>query len=119
MTTETWYRGETIQKLLTVATDGELRDLTSAGLELEVKALPGNADPALISLAIGSGIELRSQSGATLGQADITITSAQVDGLAPGVYWYDVVAILPGTPAIRKYVVPPTKVIVAAVVNRP
>lgn len=118
MTTETWYRGETIDKVLTVATDGELRDLSVAtGIELQVKSAPDADDPPLISLAIGYGITLRAQSGATLGQADVTISSAQVDALAPGVYYYDVAVDFPGPE--RKYVVKPTKVIVKGVVNRP
>lgn len=113
-TTETWYRGATIKKLLTVVTDGEPRDLTTATVELQVKADLGAADPPLIALAIGEGITLRDQT-TDPGLADIVISSEQTDGLTPGTYWFDVVAVFGSE---RYYVVEPTKVILAPVVNR-
>lgn len=116
--TETWYRGQTVRKVLTVSTDGEARSLADAtAVELQVKSALGGADPAPIALAIGSGITLRDQDDQP-GVADVVITSAQTQALTPGVWWFDVVVVWPA-PAERAYVVPPTKVIVAAVVNPP
>lgn len=115
---ETWYRGASVRKVLTVSTDGEPRSLADAtAIELQVKSQPGGADPAPIALAIGSGITLRDQDDEP-GVADVVITSAQTQSLTPGVWWFDVVVEF-ASPAERAYVIPPTKVIVAAVVNPP
>jgi len=116
--THVWYRGETRAFVLTVSVGGEAQDLTAAvDIELQLKAAPGDADPPLASMSVGSGITLRPQSGATLGQADIVLPYNWLTGDATpaGLYYYDVVAIFPGP--IRRYVVKPTKVIVRAVVN--
>ncbi len=116
--TETWYRGQTVRKVLSVSTDGEARTLADAtSVELEVKSALGGPDPAPIALGIGTGITLRDQDDEP-GVADVVITSAQIQTLTPGVWWFDVVVVWP-SPAERAYVVPPTKVIVAAVVNQP
>ena len=113
----TWYRGETRSLVLTVTVDGSAVDLSGVTeIEYQLKAAAGDPDPALISLSIGDGIVLRAQSGATLGQADITISSTMADALAPGVYVEEVVAVFPGD--IRKYVIPPRNVDVVPVVNR-
>jgi hypothetical protein len=77
MTTPVWYRGETINYVLTVTVDGAAYDLTTAtAIELQLKAGPGSADPALASLSLAGGeIVRRTQSGTTLGQADVEIPS--------------------------------------------
>lgn len=114
-----WLRGETRELVLTVFDlDNEPRDLTSAlSIEYRVKTAPGAPDPALISLALGSGITLRTQSGTTLGQADIEISSAATGALTPGAYYEEVALTLPGTPAVRKYVLGPRKFFVDATLN--
>lgn len=118
MSTPVWYRSETQRKVLTVVRDGELRNLNEASaIEYQIKSAPGAADPPLVAIAIGTGITLRAQTGATLGQADILVTSAQVDSLAPGTY-YEEVAVA-WTDGDRTYPVPPRKFILSAVVNRP
>lgn len=120
MSTPIWYRSETQELVLTYVEDGALLNLSTAtSIEFQVKAAPDTADPPLISLAIGSGITLRPQTGDTLGQADIVVTSAQVDALAPGTYYYEVAVVWPAPNARRKYPVPPTKFILRGVVNRP
>lgn len=120
-TPQIWLRGETRELVLTVFDlHNELRDLTSAtAIEYQVKTAPGAPDPALVSLALGSGITLRTQSGVTLGQADIAVSSAATDALAPGTYYEEAVLVLPGTPPLRKYVLGPRKFFVNDVVNRP
>jgi hypothetical protein len=120
-TPQIWLRGETRELVLTVfGADNELRDLGAAlAIEYQVKAAPGAPDPALISLAIGSGITLRAQSGATLGQADIAVSSAATDALTPGTYYEEAVLVLPGTPPVRKYILGPRKLFLDDVVNRP
>jgi len=120
MISPVWYRGETVNYVLTVTTDGVAEDLTAAtGIEMQLKATPGAADPALASLSIGSGITLRAQSGTTLGQADIVIPSNWLTGAGTpaGTYYFDIVVIFPSS--VRRYVVKPTRVIVRDVVNQP
>lgn len=118
---KTWLRGETQELVLTVFDAlGEARDLSTAtAIEYQVKALAGAPDPPLIALALGSGITLRPQADATLGQADVVVSSALTDALAPGTYYEEAVLVLPGTPPIRKYVIGPRKFFVSDVVNRP
>jgi hypothetical protein len=118
--TQTWYRGESRELVLTISVDGEAVDLSSAlAIEYQLKEAPGAADPPLIALALGTGISLRPQSGATLGQADVAIPYTATDVLTARTYYEEVAAMFPGTPPIRRYVVPPRKVFVLDVVNRP
>lgn len=118
MTTPTWYRGETIDYVLAVTTDGEPDSLSVAtAIELQLKAAPGGSDPALVSLGIGTGITPRAQTGTDIGVADVQIPSAALAAVPAGVYYYDVVVIW--NDGTRKYVVKPTKVLVRDVVNAP
>jgi hypothetical protein len=121
LTTPVWYRGETINYVLTVTVDGAAYDLTTAtAIELQLKAGPGSADPALASLSLAGGeIVRRTQSGTTLGQADVEIPSTWLTGVGTpaGTYYFDVVVVFPGP--IRRYVVKPRKVVVRDVVNPP
>jgi hypothetical protein len=64
---------------------------------------------------VGAGIVLLTQTGATLGQADATITSADTD-IDPGLYWLDVVTVIG---AVRTHVIPPREFTVLPVVNPP
>lgn len=116
-----WKRGETQELVLTVfGADGLARDLTTAlAIEYQVKTAPGAPDPAPIALELGTGITLRPQTGMTLGQADVVVSSALTDALAPGTYYEEAVLVLPGTPPLRKYVLGPRKLFVLDVVNRP
>lgn len=85
------YRGQTARFVLTVVDeDGDRYDLTAATLYLRIKASVSDADPALIELATGTGITNKVQSGATLGQADVVITGAQMATLTGINYYYDV-----------------------------
>lgn len=112
-----WLRGETRSLVLTVTVDGEPQDLTAAtAIEYQLKASVGDPDPALISLSIGAGITLREQAGANLGVADIVVSSALADTLAPGTYAEEVVTVFPGD--VRRYLVGPRLVKVLGVVNR-
>ncbi len=120
--TPVWKRGETREMTLTVFdAGGAARDISSAtAIEYQVKTAPGAADPPLIGLSLGSGVTIRSpQTGQNEGRADVVVSSALTDLLAPGTYYEEAVLVLPGTPPIRKYVLGPRKIIVAEVVNRP
>jgi len=108
------YRGDALDLRLTVTDDTDQRvNLTGVELELQVKPTLGGADPPTISKAVDSGIALLAQSGATLGQADIAFSSADLD-ITPGRYWLDVVRDPTGA---RAHVVPPVEFTVRAAVN--
>ena len=117
-TTPIWNRAETQTKILTVVEDNALANLgDAAAIEYQVKAAPDAADAPLISLAIGTGITLRTQAGATKGQADIVVPSAAVDALAPGIYYEEVCVVWDD--GRRTYPIPARKILVRGVVNRP
>lgn len=123
------FLGESTVLLLTVVDDdtGDRFDLsTFAAIEWEVKAADGDADPALISKAIGSGITLRPQSGTTLGQAEIAIATADTTTANPdwpaapanvGVFRHDLIGIDGG--GDRTVLVPPSDFTVNPGVNLP
>lgn len=107
------FRGDTLDLVLTVTDDAdEPVDLTGAAIVLTVKPNPGDAD-ATFTRTVGTGITLRAQSGDTLGQADIAITSANT-GVAPGLYYLDVVVTLAGK---TQHVVEPVEFTIGATVN--
>lgn len=84
-------------------------------LEFEVKVRPGAADPALIHKALGSGVAILTQSGATLGQYTVTLVPADFTSVPGGMYWLDVCAVF--ADATRQYLVKPQTVFVKDVVN--
>lgn len=92
------YRGDSATLRLTVTDDEDARvDLTGATIELQVKAALGDADPALITASVGSGITLRDQTDdEEIGQADIALTSANTNR-TPGLFYLDVVVEVSGT----------------------
>lgn len=102
------FAGETIEQTLTVVDEdsGDRTDLTSAvSIAFKVRTTEGGADPALITLGIGTGVTLEPQSGLTIGQAKIVFTAP-----AAGTYWYHAEVTMPGP---KMFVaVPPTKFIV-------
>jgi len=112
------YRGDSFTFRLTVTDDKdppEPVDLTGIAIEFEVKPVLDGPDPALIRKTIGAGIALLTQSGDTLGMADVTGSSADTD-IAAKIYWLDVVTIAGG---IRTHVIGPRMFIVDPVVNAP
>lgn len=119
--------GEALRLLITVedGDTGELFDLSVfADLELEVKVADGDGDPALLAKSIGSGVTVLPQTGATLGQAEIAITTTDTSTTpwpaAPGnigVFRYDVVGI--DGAGERTILVPPSDFIVSPGVNLP
>lgn len=109
-------RGDSLTLRITVTDDADAPiDITGFVLECQVKPSLGAADPPTIALAVGTGIVLLAQTGATLGQADITFTSVQTD-IADGLYWLDVVTVSGG---VRTHVIRPRAFVVGAVVNAP
>jgi len=112
----TIYAGDSATYRLTVTDDADARvDLTGAAIEFQVKPTLGGADPPAIAKAVASGITLLAQSGDTLGQADITISSVD-SNLTPKLYWLDVVVMLSGG---RAHVIAPREYTIAPVVNGP
>lgn len=113
------YRGDAAPLRLTVTDDeDEPLRLTGATIEVQVKAALGDADPPVIAKAIGTGVTILTQSGDTLGQADIDITGGAGGDTdkAPALYWLDVVVVLAG---VRGHVIAPREFTIAPVVNGP
>ncbi len=79
MSTLTITQGDTYEFPVTVTdqVSGAPIDLTGASLYLTVKQRPSDADPGLCQLTIGQGITLLTQSGGTLGQANVRFSPAQ------------------------------------------
>ena len=102
---------------VTKADDSGRQDLTGATMEFQVKTAPGVADPALISKSVGAGITLLAQAGATLGQADLALASADTSGATTpaGKYSYDLVATIGGK---RRVIIPPSDFTLKDVVNQ-
>ena len=109
-------QGESRMYTLTVKDgNGVLVNLTpTSALEFQVKANPGDTDPPLVAKAIGTGVTILTQSGATLGQATIQLDPGDTSAIDPGLYAYDVVLVLSGK---RYYVVPASDFEIVAVVN--
>ncbi|HUS27550.1 MAG TPA: hypothetical protein VMZ53_03550 [Kofleriaceae bacterium] len=84
-------------------------------LEFQIKSDVEAADPALVSKSLVGGITLLTQSGDTLGQAEIEIDPADTQSITPGVYKYDVVAVF--TNAKRVFVIKPSDLQLYGVVN--
>lgn len=82
MSTLTVYRGVAWQRLLTVTRDdtGAGKDLTGATIEFNARRDFGDAIDDF-TLTVGSGITLLAQSGDTLGQATVDISTIISSGL--------------------------------------
>ncbi len=123
----TLWRGESRSLLLTIVdpTTALPVDLTELGgtyelaaCEFEVKAAVEDGDPALVSKTIANGgVVVLPQTGDTLGQVRVGIAPGDWATVAPGLYWYDVVAVLAS--GARLYVVKPSKLHLKGVVNQP
>lgn len=111
------YQGDTADFLLTVTDDAGGRiDLSSATIELQVKAEVNDPDPPLISKSVGAGWTLLDQTAPlTKGQATCSLTTPETSITAKR-YMLDVVVVVAGQ---RAHVVPPHVFIIGAVVNGP
>ena len=76
MSTLTVYKGVLWQRTLTVTRDdtGAGKDLTAATIEVLVKR-DYDDDAAAFTLGVGTGVTLLAQTGATLGQATVEIST--------------------------------------------
>ncbi len=115
----TFWRGETRTLRLTVTDDADARvDLTAAtAIEFQIKSAPGAADPALVAKALGDGVTLLTQTGETIGQADIVIAqgdTTDATAMPAGVYWLDAVVVLGG---VRSLVQQPLQMFLRDTVN--
>jgi hypothetical protein len=111
------YKGEDKSFILTFTDEnGDRIDLTPfTAIEFEVKVKAGDADPALISKTLGAGITKLTQSGLTLGQAQLDVDGPDTSGLTARLHKYDVVAI--DGSAQRHTVIPPNDFDLREVVN--
>lgn len=109
MSDNTIYRGLDWQRTLTVTkeSDGTARDLTGATVTFSLKRHTTDA-AALVTLTVGSGITLLTQSGATLGQATVFLAATAID---PGNYIFDV-HVTPAGETVPQMAIPPTKIAV-------
>lgn len=112
MSSPTIYKGQTWKRRLTVTNqkDGTPYDLTGASISFRGKHRTSD-DTALVDLAIGTGIALLTQSGDTLGQADITIDggiSSAFDDSVDSLVCAAIVVLLTDTEP--KIVLPPFRV---------
>jgi hypothetical protein len=75
---------------LTVFDEADERvNLTNHGVSFRVKQTLADASAA-IAKTVGSGVTLLTQSGDTLGQAEVEITPADLTAMAPGLYVFEV-----------------------------
>lgn len=110
------YRGDAARYRLTVTDDADARvDITGATIEVQVRTALGAVDPPSIGKSVGSGITILTQSGDTLGQADVVFASGDTN-IAPALYWIDVVITLAGD---RVHIVAPREYTISSVVNAP
>lgn len=114
------HQGEARQPTVTVfKPDGNIQNLSGAIVEYQVKPNVGDPDTELLIGKVSPiGITILDQTvgGDTEGQLKITLDPADTRNIAPGVYYYDVVVILPGFD--RSYIVNPSPFIVLSVVNQ-
>lgn len=111
---------KTLLLTLTDRSTGERLNLTDyEAIELQVKPKDGDLDAPILTKALGAGITLLTQSGDTLGQAHVTIDSADTpgDGANAGIYRFDVVVV--DENGKRRTVYGPADWIIEDVVNTP
>lgn len=106
----TIYKGQTWVRRLTVTNvaTGAPYDLTGSSISFRGKHRTSDASP-LVSLALGSGVTLLTQAGATLGQADVTIDGSISAGFNVDSLICAAIVVLP-TDVEPKIVVPPIRV---------
>jgi len=94
---KTIFRGQTASFVITVTDEGGVRfDLTGSTLYMRIKQSVSDPDPAIVELLTGTGIVHRNQTAsATVGQADIVVTSAQTKLLTNQNNVYDVWLVKP------------------------
>lgn len=111
------YSGEDKTFLITVIDSaGNPTDLTPyTALEFEVKPQAGDPDPALISKTLGSGLTLLAQTGDTLGQAHLKISSVDTVGQS-GTFECDLIGV--DGAGDRQVLMPPSPFVIFNVVNQ-
>ncbi len=102
------YKGVAWRRRITVTREdtGDAVDLTGLDVALNIKRRSGEA--ALISLAVGTGITLLAQSGATVGMADVEVPADDSVGLEVAAHVFVVLVD-------DQIALPPTKLPVRAV----
>ena len=87
----------TSKDLIVEGTNPEGRlDLTTSTVYYTWKNFAGDINPAKLALFTGTGIVHAVQSGATLGDATITVLFGDIAGLTPGEFHRDVWAVQAG-----------------------
>lgn len=112
----TIFRTETTEFTAPLALDGAPLDLGAvSALELEVKARPGDDDPALVHLDLSSGIVPLPPDINGLVVAAVSFTPARWEDVPAGVYYFDLKAIVDGQP---KLVIKPMRLYLKDGVNQ-
>lgn len=120
-----FYRGQAETLTVTVTADGDAVAIDAgsyqvSAIEYTLRAgqLEDSGSPA-ITKTLGAGIELAVQSGDTLGQAVVTLTTVDTAALTPGLYYEQVAVVFTAAPGQYVYVVPPQRRIVYGAVKVP
>jgi hypothetical protein len=87
-------------------------DLTDHEIRFRVAASLGGAVE--LTRTVGDGIELLTQSGDTIGQADLTLTPAETSSLAVGLHVYEVRITTPSPASIVHSAIEPSDLVVEA-----
>lgn len=110
MSALTIYKGRTWQRRLTVVdvNTGAPTSIAGATIEFRVKKHTNDPDPPVIVLGVGTGITILTQSGGTLGQADLQVLGTDSAVIPEDVYVAAAVVTLNGQ-TLPHVVVPPFK----------
>lgn len=105
--TLTIYKDRSWRRILTVRDQaGDAVSLTGATITVRVKPRTTSPDPPTLELTIGAGITLLTQSGATLGQAQLDLSPSDTAGIDAGLYVLDGQVVLSGDPFVHEAVPP-------------
>lgn len=108
MSSLTIYKDRSWKRRLTVTdpNTGLPADLTGATIVFRVKPHTYSPDPPTIELTVGAGITLLTQSGATLGQADLDLSPSDTVAIEEALYVCDCKVTLNGQTFVHEVVVP-------------
>jgi hypothetical protein len=118
------FRGEAKTLVVTIKVDGEAVDIQSGAyavqtLKYELNNALNDLDSVAVTKTLGAGVTLLPQSGDTLGQAKISLLTADTKALAAGNYYEQVSATFQSAPAEVVYPVPPQRVVLKDVIKTP
>ena len=90
------------------ATGAVVNNAAFTGTALTVRTTPANTGSLVLTLTVGMGITLQGASGTF----SLALTGAQITGLTPGTYWYNLLTTDPATTSYKllggRFIVEPT-----------